>query len=73
MKSGEGMVMSSPPRVMVTLQEVNETFHMLTLEFRGVEILDTGAYSCHASNRVPSTELSATDTSQEFYLFVQSE
>lgn len=71
-KHGEGEVVASS-RILVIQRSVNATFHSLVLEFIAVELSDTGIYTCHANNVISQTGPSATDTSQGFYLYVQSE
>ena len=53
--------------------QVNSTYYNFSLMIPDVQLSHDGTYACHVSNQYSADGPSASDSSPDFYLFVQSE
>jgi plastocyanin len=72
--SRDGVTLEAQDASTVILKtQVNGTFYNSSLKIPRVRLSHNGTYACHVSNQVSSGGPSASESSPDFYIFVQSE
>lgn len=71
-RNGVTLLEGQDASVMISQIQVNSTYYNFSLMIPDVQLSHNGTYACHVSNQFSATGPSASDSSSDFYLFVQS-
>lgn len=72
-RNGVTLTETQEESVAISQSQLNDTYRTSSLMITNVQLSHDGTYACHARNQFSTDGLSSSDSSQDFYLSVQSE